>query len=705
LPLLWTYSQLTERTISLSCILRTLLVPTALEGLRPFVIGLYAYNTPSTLAAILSILSLPAGYCPIRSGPPKRVWSQLQEGRVGVVLVQIHLIQEFINEHESWLIANNWKPSTLLIEYDFVVFFSPVGDWFSYQEETRSHTTCTGTKICRNCTESIPSLTKSNQISHLNLTPPKNSINNDGCGPESYPIVTGLAYLVHTTGTTGSPKGVWVPHCCIVPNVIDLCERFDVRENDRVFNASPLTFDPSVVEIFLSLYSGATLLLVPPVIKSSPLLFSHVVLRSRHVTLLQATPTLIRRLPSDVLREELLGAWSSLRVLAFGGEACPSVKTLREWKSNENKTRLFNIYGITEVSSWASCHEIDIHDSAYNKPHPLGVPIGEPLLGTQIELRGNELKRVFIGGDYRVCCLGNEEFLVQGTFRDSGDDGMTDEHGRIYLCGRSDRQIKRNGHRINLDYIEQVISSLDLVRLCCVVERRGMSDVVAVVVPTVIMAVDRTRRLLFEGMRGCLCDNEIPDQILLVEEIPANIHGKIDINSISIPQSFPSSIDISSLTLQKWRDLILESVSIATGNVTMTTSKGIKLSELGVSSFELLRSVYQLEEHLSSFKDDHKESLLSQIFEIFLTRPLDEAIATTFKFVTLAPPPEASGYHGNSVIGVKRSLSEKEREGPIKRTRRLMNDLKWFRRGLMFDNGRIHYVVYQGRIQGGAEGA
>ena len=62
----------------------------------------------------------------------------------------------------------------------------------------------------------------------------------------------------------------------------------------------------------------------------------------------------------------------------------------------------------------------------------------------------------FVGGAYRVCCLGNEESLLPDTFRDSGDEGTTDEHGRIYLCGRSDRQIKRRGHRINLDYIEQV---------------------------------------------------------------------------------------------------------------------------------------------------------------------------------------------------------------------------------------------------------
>lgn len=58
------------------------------------------------------------------------------------------------------------------------------------------------------------------------------------------------AYLLHTSGTMGEPKPILVPHCCIVPNVVDLRERFGVNRNrDVVFNAAPLTFDPSVVEV------------------------------------------------------------------------------------------------------------------------------------------------------------------------------------------------------------------------------------------------------------------------------------------------------------------------------------------------------------------------------------------------------------------------------------------------------------------------
>ena len=65
--------------------------------------------------------------------------------------------------------------------------------------------------------------------------------------PSLHPAST--AYWLHTTGTTGQPKLVRVPHCCIVPNVVDLRRRFMMSPDDIVFNSSPLTFDPCVVEV------------------------------------------------------------------------------------------------------------------------------------------------------------------------------------------------------------------------------------------------------------------------------------------------------------------------------------------------------------------------------------------------------------------------------------------------------------------------
>lgn len=73
---------------------------------------------------------------------------------------------------------------------------------------------------------------------------------------------------------------------------------------------------------------------------------------------MQATPTLLARFGRNILQGVLLSEASPLRVLALGGEACPPLSLLRSWRQQGNVTRVFNLYGITEVSCWASCYEI-----------------------------------------------------------------------------------------------------------------------------------------------------------------------------------------------------------------------------------------------------------------------------------------------------------------------------------------------------------
>ena len=78
--------------------------------------------------------------------------------------------------------------------------------------------------------------------------------------------------------------------------------------------------------------------------------------------LVQATPTLISSFGPSLLRESLLGPNSDLRVLVLGGERCPTGSVLRSWKADGNRTRLINIYGVTEVSCWASWYEVTEDD-------------------------------------------------------------------------------------------------------------------------------------------------------------------------------------------------------------------------------------------------------------------------------------------------------------------------------------------------------
>ena len=136
----------------------------------------------------------------------------------------------------------------------------------------------------------------------------------------------------------------------------------------------------------------------------------------------QPTPSLMHFIGQDLIQSKILASDSSLRVLAFGGESCPTLSTLRAWRPAGSKTLMYNLYGITEVSCWASCYHIpndqlefrEIASEADNgncrekslDDFPVGivsdVPLGLPLSNTLIEIRDekNELIKEGIGQIY-----------------------------------------------------------------------------------------------------------------------------------------------------------------------------------------------------------------------------------------------------------------------------------------------------------------
>ncbi|KAJ4943167.1 hypothetical protein JOQ06_005672 [Pogonophryne albipinna] len=283
-----------------------------------------------------------------------------------------------------------------------------------------------------------------------------------------------LAYVLHTSGTTGLSKIVRVPHKCIIPNILHLKSLFQMSADDVVLLASPLTFDPSVVDIFLALSSGAQLLIIPSVIKKMPSRLARLLFKDHKTTVLQVTPTLLGRFGHHVLKHEVFSSGSSLRVLALGGEACPSLALLRNWRHKDNKTHIYNIYGITEVSCWASCYKIP-ESLLQSGNHVLPfVPLGTPLMDTVLEVRDEHGRivtegegQVFIGGEDRVCLLDDEQTVVSGTMRATGD-WVNVEDTQLYYLGRKDRMIKRHGKRVNLDSLQQLILGLPQVEACAV---------------------------------------------------------------------------------------------------------------------------------------------------------------------------------------------------------------------------------------------
>ncbi|XP_021117977.1 acyl-CoA synthetase family member 4 isoform X3 [Heterocephalus glaber] len=433
-PVYYTYKTVINAASELSHFLR---LHCDFQGIRE--IGLYCQPGINLPSWILGILQVPAAYAPIDpDSPPSLSTHFMKKCNLKYILVEKKQLNKFRSSHEMLL-----NYDTLTVEHNGLVF-------------VRLH--WKNVEVNLKLSDGKEKNERENPVSSENSNEEKEhmDVRRKDC----------LAYVLHTSGTTGTPKIVRVPHACVLPNVQHFQELFDITPEDVLFLAAPLTFDPSVVEIFVALSSGASLLIVPTSVKVLPSKLAPVLFTHHRVTVLQATPTLLRRFGSQLVKSTVLSASTSLRVLALGGEPFPSLTVLKSWIGKGNKTQIFNIYGITEVSSWATFYRIPEKILNSTLKCELPVQLGFPLLGTVVEVRdtngftiqeGNG--QVFLGGKNRVCFLDDEVTVPLGTMRATGDF-VTVKGGEIFFLGRKDNQIKRHGKRLNIELVQQSILSL-----------------------------------------------------------------------------------------------------------------------------------------------------------------------------------------------------------------------------------------------------
>uniref|UniRef100_F6S2A1 AMP-dependent synthetase/ligase domain-containing protein n=1 Tax=Ciona intestinalis TaxID=7719 RepID=F6S2A1_CIOIN len=339
-----------------------------------------------------------------------------------------------------------------------------------------------------------------------------------------------LAYTLHTSGTTGKPKIVKVPHKSILPNIVHLKRMFQVGRNDKVAMVSPLTFDPCIVEMFIALSSGATLVIPQHVLKQRPSLLCEVFFKLSKVTIIQPTPCLMNRFCLNDLQNFAFASNSSVRLVALVGEACPSCKTISSWINPillAEYSRNKNIYGITEVSSWATLHEIPVENiiSCLNDPIPLGLP----LCSTKLEVIFNigdkhEFTGLLkIGGSERACVVldnvgGSRTETLKNPMHSSGDMvTVVIDKSRLFYLGRKDGQIKRNGKRMNILTVKQKLESF---KLCSVAHVLNVSLVV------LANTSEEMRENFRKRVKDVLDAHLVPDDVKFVDDLPLTTHGK-----------------------------------------------------------------------------------------------------------------------------------------------------------------------------------
>lgn len=142
---------------------------------------------------------------------------------------------------------------------------------------------------------------------------------------------------------------------------------------------TPLTFDPSWIEFLIAWFSKACLIIVPPDVRLNPITLYKALFVITKVTFIQVVPSIFMQW-NDVYIEKILSC-EHLKILAFGGEVFP--KSCLKYKRSK-KLRIFNLYGITEVSCWASVHEIEAEIEESN------IPLGKCIGDTILEVRDND---------------------------------------------------------------------------------------------------------------------------------------------------------------------------------------------------------------------------------------------------------------------------------------------------------------------------
>ena len=356
---------------------------------------------------------------------------------------------------------------------------------------------------------------------------------------------TSPAYLLYTSGSTGRPKGVVVTHGNLSASTGARFQAYDAPPK-RFLLIPSVAFDSSVAGIFWTLAAGGTLVIPADDEVRDPRRLARLI-SEQHVDSLLCVPSLYAQLLAA--GGELL---QGLEVAIVAGESCPA-QLVRDHRDVLPDTRLFNEYGPTEATVWATLHEMTETDTAGP------VPIGRPIPGVRIEVvdalgrpvpTGVPGRAWIVGatvadGYWRQADLSGERFETEigphGPERRyrTGDLMAWTPDGRLLFLGREDEQIKLRGFRIEPGEIESAIVECLHVDRAAVVSRPIAHDsdsapaaeasALVAFIPAVANQVADDWR---QRLAARLPDHMIPAHLVELAELPLLPNGKIDRNRL-----------------------------------------------------------------------------------------------------------------------------------------------------------------------------
>ena len=346
-------------------------------------------------------------------------------------------------------------------------------------------------------------------------------------------------YMLFTSGSTGIPKGIKISHYNLYNYIKTFTKRNSITDNDRFIQMNDLTFDLSVHSLFLSILHGACLYVPNNSEKINPVkfIYKHSI---THALMVPSSITFMKKM--RVLKEQF---FCSLKYLAFAGETLPFHDAILMAEVTPH-AKLENIYGPTEAT--IACTYFEFDKNTKELPVYSGsMPIGNAYDGMNVELFDNNLNKIIDNSIGQIVLSGkqlakgyvnNEEqtkekfILINNELHYLTGDLGRKINGEIVFLGRNDSQVQIKGYRVEIFEIEHAISKINGI-------------ISNAVIPTPVGAATYENTTAFitcntnidlikikEELSKKLPNYMVPNNIIILDNMPLNSNGKIDRNQL-----------------------------------------------------------------------------------------------------------------------------------------------------------------------------
>lgn len=344
-------------------------------------------------------------------------------------------------------------------------------------------------------------------------------------------------YIMYTSGSTGRPKGISIDHQSLHNFIHGFTRTVDFSSNQTILSLTSMSFDPFVVESFLPLSLGMTVVIADEEQRKNPEKTKNLI-RQHEVDVIQLTPSRLQLL----LEDENNNSLHHLQMVLVGGEVL--TKSLVQKLKQRTNAKLYNIYGPTETTVWLTVKEMDAS--------PKLITVGKPIANKEIYIldKNEQLQPIGVIGELCISGEGiangylsnqgvsSSEF-VENPFKPnqkmykSGDLARWLPNGELEIIGRNDDQVKIHGIRMELGEIRNQIMSHPKIDEAVVVVKKYNEEqhLCAYYIAKEPVSLEEIRGYLTFNLPSAM----IPTYFFPLNQMPLTPNGKVDKKNLPLP--------------------------------------------------------------------------------------------------------------------------------------------------------------------------